>query len=67
LQYAPVYRLTIINPAHADRPLTIRVDTAADVLELLPRLVEDHPDCERIEVRSATRLLFSVDCASNRP
>jgi hypothetical protein len=62
-----VYRLTIINPAHVDRPLTIKVESAADVLELLPRLVDDHPDCERIEVHTVTRLLFTVDCASNRP
>ena len=61
-----MYRLTIINPAHADRPLTIKVDTSTDVLEMLPRLLQDHLDCERIEVRKVDRLLFSVDCASNR-
>ncbi|MDB5453516.1 MAG: hypothetical protein JWO33_2094 [Caulobacteraceae bacterium] len=62
-----MFKLIVFNPAHADRPLVIRVELASEVLELVPRLLLDHADCERIEVHDARGKLFSVDCASNRP
>jgi hypothetical protein len=58
-----MYRLLVFNPAHPDRPLTIKAGTAAEVLEMIPRLVDDHPDCERIDVFGLEGKLFSVDCA----
>ena len=58
-----MYRLLVFNPAHPDRPLAIKVATSAEVLEMIQRLVEDHPDCERIDVYGLQGMLFTVDCA----
>jgi hypothetical protein len=61
-----MYQLCVINPGH-DKPLTIRLQRPSEVLEMIPRLVADHPDCDRIEVYGVNGLLFSVDCAGVTP
>ena len=60
-----MYRLLVFNPAHPDSVLTLKVANAEQVLEMIPRLVQDHPDCERVEVHGRKGVLFSVDCAAN--
>lgn len=61
-----MYQLRVFHP---DRPVaaeTLRIVSAADVLRTLPRLLEEHAGCERIEVWGADVRLFSVDCDGNR-
>jgi hypothetical protein len=57
-----MYRLLVFNPAHPDAPLTVKLATATEVLEMIPRLAGDHPECDRIEVFGPRGMLFSVDC-----
>lgn len=37
-----------------------------DVLAVIPRLLAQHGECERIEVYNGPTFLFAVDCKGNR-
>jgi hypothetical protein len=45
---------------------TVSVERAAAVLAEIPKLLESHPACARVEVWSDSTRLFAVDCAGNR-
>ncbi len=44
---------------------SIHASSAEDVLELIPRLLDHHRDCQRIEVVHNQTKLFIVDRAGN--
>lgn len=46
---------------------SVQAPSAEDVLELIPRLLARHGDCDRIEVVRNATALFAVSCASNPP
>lgn len=42
-----------------------RLASGQDVLPLIPQLLAQHPDCERIAVHNGMTFLFAVDCKGN--
>lgn len=60
-----LYTLTVVHEGRAYPTETIGCPTAADVLEIIPRLLAQHPDCHRIHVRLHALPLFSVDCSGD--
>lgn len=61
-----MYLLEVYLPGQTTPTDHATVDKASDVLMMIPALLKAHDGCERIEVRLANTLLFSVDCAGNR-
>ncbi len=60
-----MYELTVFCP-DVERPTEKRsFENAADALAAIPKLMEDHPGCERVEVYLNTTRLFTVDCEGN--
>jgi hypothetical protein len=61
-----MYQLRVMR-AGDDKPFErIEVARSQEVLEMIPKLLKEHPDCERIAVFYSGGRLFSVDCAGNR-
>ncbi len=61
-----MYRLEV-HHAGNPRPTAVRSAlSAAETLELIPSLLEGHPDCERVTVWFDITRLFTVDCQGNR-
>jgi len=61
-----VYTLQVFYPGDSTVRQTVRVDRAADVLTIIPELLEQHDGCERIVVLLDAVRLFAVDCQGNR-
>jgi hypothetical protein len=59
-----VYELQV----HEEGALKKRVQAlgASDVLQTIPQLLKDHPDCEKVVVMMGLTPLFAVDCKGNR-
>jgi hypothetical protein len=60
------YLLEVFHPGETTPIERHTVARAADVLELIPRLLESHPGCERVVVMMGQTRLFAVDCTGNR-
>lgn len=56
------YVLTVIDKESKLTVESLTVATASAAMEAIPRLLEQHPGCERIKVHAGALYLFSVDC-----
>ena len=61
-----MYALKVFHPGEAVARQTHTATSADEVMRLIPKLLADHPGCERVEVHSATVKLFAVDCEGQR-
>jgi len=41
----------------------VQVQSAEELLDLIPKLISNHAECERIEVLRNSTKLFAVSCA----
>lgn len=61
-----MYRLQVFYEG-APRPReTVELDRAGAVLTEIPKILEKHRECARVEVWINSTRLFAVDCAGNR-
>jgi hypothetical protein len=61
-----MYRLEVHHVGNP-RPTAVRsAQSAGEALELIPSLLEGHPDCDRVNVWFDLTRLFAVDCKGNR-
>ncbi|MDO9338420.1 MAG: hypothetical protein Q7T61_18660 [Caulobacter sp.] len=44
----------------------VKARSAVEVMEVIPRLLEEHDGCERVSAIAGDNFLFSVDCEGNR-
>jgi len=56
------YTLTVFETGRSLPIETVTVRLAADVMTAIPKLLADHPGCERIRVQAGATYLFSIDC-----
>ncbi len=61
-----MYRLRVFHAGSTSPTEVLSIDSAAEVLTAIPRLLERHPDCAHVEVRVGEIRLFAVDCEGNR-
>jgi hypothetical protein len=61
-----MYQLLVYYPGKAGVQATFIVERAAEVLDLIPKLLAEHRGCERVVVMLDQTRLFAVDCAGNR-
>jgi hypothetical protein len=61
-----MYRLEVRYPKQRSPAQTRWVESAADVLTVIPELLKEHQGCERIIVWLDTARLFAVDCNGHR-
>ncbi|MDB5453695.1 MAG: hypothetical protein JWO33_2273 [Caulobacteraceae bacterium] len=61
-----MYQLRVMKDGD-DKPFeTIYLSRSEEVLATIPKLLDQHEDCERIAVFFNSGRLFSVDCKGNR-
>ncbi|HEY8574518.1 hypothetical protein [Phenylobacterium sp.] len=61
-----MYRLNVFHDGRTTPTQTVALSQAGDVLTSIPMLLEQFPDCARVEVTAGAVRLFSVDCKGNR-
>ncbi len=61
-----MYTLEVFYDGSAPPHPVERIDTSAQVLSRIPRLLGQHRACEKIVVRLGAARLFAVDCKGNR-
>lgn len=57
-----MYTLRVITPGSETPAHIERLAAAGEVLASIPRLLDQHPGCERVEVYLGDARLFCVDC-----
>lgn len=60
-----MYTLEVYHPGEPDPVEIVKVTRAADVLEKIPVLLDQHGSCDRITVKLNATFLFAVDCRGN--
>ena len=61
-----MYDLKVFFPGESFARARRKLDQASDVMDEIPRLLEAHQGCIRIEVYAGVQHLFSVDCEPKR-
>ncbi len=61
-----MYQLLVYYPEKPGVHATIVAERAAEVLDLIPKILAEHDGCERVVVTYDQVRLFAVDCAGNR-
>jgi len=61
-----MYHLEVMHLGQSVPVKRRSVTQASEVLEIIPRLLAEHPGCEQVVVWFDLSRLFAVDCAGNR-
>ncbi len=60
------YTLTVFAKGSALPIGSVSLPSATEAMAAIPKLLADHPGCERIRVQAGATYLFSVDCKGER-
>ena len=57
-----MYQLQVFHPGASASTITVTTTSATEVLGLIPKLLKEHPTCDRVVVTLGATILFAVDC-----
>ncbi len=60
-----MFRLHVYYPGAQSPDAIHEAGRAGEVLDLIPRLLQQHPACQRVVVFNGYTRLFAVDCQGN--
>ena len=63
---SPSYEVQVFYPGDPQDRERHGLETSAEVLDLIPRLLSQHVECERIAVYTGPTFLFAVDGNGDR-
>jgi hypothetical protein len=61
----PTYRAEVFYPGERQHRERHRLETSAEVIDLIPKLLAKHGECEKIAIYNGPMFLFAVDCKGN--
>jgi hypothetical protein len=61
-----VYRILVYHPGEKNPRVTLDAPRGSEALALIPQLLAEHSECERVVVMHDQTRLFAVDCKGNR-